>query len=421
MRTLFEIPRRPAGALLVLYFVLATAMPTRTAAATPRTLADILSRIDLHPGLRAADEEIAAAEARHRQARAWPNPAVDFERESLSPPESSEWTIGVEQAIEWPGVRSARSGAARELTAAATFRRDAVRRDIAWSLARAFAGVALLEARAALADSIGTTLRRASRIGRERHAAGDLADLDLIRLESESTRQQVERGRLGAELDAARRRLAGLVDWPVDSLAGGVDPSPIVDRSGGVPAAAAAPSPPAEVQALRHEAASAEARDRLFARQILPRPTLGLGYRRASFADEASADGAVFTLGAELPLWNRNGGDREAARADARRFRAEAELAERALASERDAAFRTAAALDSQLVRLDLLIEQRGPRLLEAAETGWREGEFSWLEWRDATRAWAELQELRFTLLHDRFAHLTRARQLAGESLEASR
>jgi cobalt-zinc-cadmium efflux system outer membrane protein len=422
MRTAFELPRLPAGLLLILSFVFAAAPPTSAAALAPRTLTELLARSDRHPGLRAADEDVAAATGRQRQAAAWPNPGVDFERESLSGPRSSmEWTLGLEQAIEWPGVRSARSSAARELTAAASFRREAVRRDVDWSIARGFAEVALLEARTVVADSIGVTLDRASRIGRERHHAGDLADLDLIRLESERTRLEVERGRLAAELDAARRRLAGLVDWPVDSLAGGVDATPIVDRARSAPVSPGSPPTAAEAVALRHEAASAEARERVLARGLLPRPTVGFGYRRADDADGTPADGTVVTLGAELPLWNRSGGDREAARAEARRLRAEADLAERSLAIDRDAALRTAAALDAQLVRLDALVEERGPRLLEAAETGWREGEFSWLEWRDATRAWAELQELRFTLLHDRFVHLTRARQLAGEPLEASR
>lgn len=411
----------PAASLLFL-FLLAAAGLSSVDAAPRRTLDEVVARVDRHPDVRAAAESRAAAAAESRQAAAWPNPSLAWERESLGDPApSSEWRLSFEQPMEWPHVRSARRAGARSLEEAAESRREAALRDALLDIETAFADLARLESRLSLADTTSALLDRIVAAATERHAAGDLADLDLVRLEAEGARQDVERGRLDVEIDHVREALASFVDWPSDSLAGGVDAAALTEAPWTGTILASSWRRPAEATALIEEAEAAEARARLLGAETWPKPTIGIGYRSVSGEGPADSDGPIVSLGAEVPLWNRNGGAQEAARATARQRRAEADAVERKSVVTYTAALRAAEAADERLRRIEPLLRDRGPRLLKAADSAFREGDFSWIEWKDALSAWTELQTLRFDLLHDRFVNWNQARRFAGLSLEEAR
>src|SRR5215207_7415806 len=136
------------------------------------------------PELAAARAALGAAEGRVRQAGAFPNPVLSYNREQTSGGgiENSQDIIGLEQSVELGGQRGARRDAAEQLRAASDARLQGAHAQVAFEVTRAYAEVVAADRRAALTVQAAQVFGEAGRVGRERLAAGDISGYEHRRI-----------------------------------------------------------------------------------------------------------------------------------------------------------------------------------------------------------------------------------------------
>ncbi len=303
--------------------------------------------------------DTAAARAALMAAEAYPNPALAAGYSKSVP----QYHVSLDQPIEYPGLRDARSEAAHELQRAAHYRfvleRAAARveADTSYTAALASAAHARLSSRTAIeADSLLV-------LARLRRDAGDASDLD-VELAAVNAGQAAN-----ASANDSLAALSALLELQrVMGLPAGRELIVLTDsltavtmpRAGGPPdSAAAAPAPlaVAAAEASMRGAASALAVEN---KSIFSTPSLSLGF---DTHDPTGAEpGFLPTVGitVPLPLWSRRSG--EIAVAQAGVFRAQAEFA-RAQRESQAAIARARRELEAAVARV-----ARDQRLLTSAD-----------------------------------------------------
>ena len=343
---------------------------------TEREIVDLIVRDGPHARAIRAESEVTRREQLARLA--YPNPVVTYSREGAGFTEFFQ----AEQALPIFGARAVLSRAGVAATAAAEAERDVrlwlLRSDAATAVARVVAEQTRLESARA---QVGV-VERLIEILRTREREGEGSRFDRLRAEQElrDTNQLVTAATVA--LTEARATLTGLL--PRDVSLATVTPGSMSQQA---PAAAdtlftRATSARAELRALEQlrERATLEAEAARRAR--LPSPSLFGGMKRADGASGRET-GGVFGLSVALPLFDR--GDREAARWEAERGRAEAERAsiEYRIRSE------IAGAAEVLTVRQAALSQDQpgaAEELVQIAEIAYREGEVGILELLDAVR-----------------------------------
>jgi outer membrane protein, heavy metal efflux system len=283
---------------------------------------------------------VDAAEARVRQARVRPNPVVSLEAENAfgSGPfdgyANAETTLAVSQNLELWGRRRARVAVATADAGASAVERDLAVIDMAGRLALAYAEAEAAERRADLADE-GLTLALAdARAALALVEEGREPVLRGIQAESEAASARAALDEALAEREAAFARLTAvaLLSAPVTAIE-----DSLLDQTPTRTAAAVDAVPTVRVAAARLTAAE----QRIDVERISARPdvTASLGLRRLE-AEDATA--LTFGVSLPLPLFDRNRGNIDAARAEYR-------AADARLAQARQDATADRAAADARL------------------------------------------------------------------------
>lgn len=294
----------------------------------------LLERVGRTPSALEADALNDAAEARIRQARARPNPSLALEAENAfgSGPfdgyANAETTLSLSQDLELWGRRSARIELATAEAGTAALYRDLALIDTAGRLALTYAEAEAAERRAELAEE-GLSLAVA-----DARAALALVDkgrepiLRGIQAESEAAAARATLDEAQAERDAAFARLSAvaMLDRPVT----GIEVS-LLDQTVGVARTASSSAPSVRLA----QSYSLAAERRVDVERIAARPdvTASVGLRRLE-AEDATA--LTFGLSLPLPLFDRNRGNIDAARAERRA--ADARLAQARLDADADRA-----------------------------------------------------------------------------------
>jgi cobalt-zinc-cadmium efflux system outer membrane protein len=344
--------------------------------------------------------EAAEAAGWARQLRAYPNPSFTLVNEDLSSEGAGyrETIYGLQQQIEWPGRTVARGRAANDLTAAAEagFRSDSVR--LAFDVREAYADAWAAEERERAVAVAGEVIGRVADAAERRLEEGDISGYEARRLRLERVGVENELALAELESSAARRRLAALV-MPPDLVAEvgpaealeGMPPSVSLESA----LAAAATRPDIQAASLAFDAAREERS--VASSGWVPDPTLGLGYKDQS----DGYTGAALTLSVPIPLFDRRGGAQDAARARESAAGAGLGLRERQARSDVLATFARYESARRRLARVgsDLLGEAEGLRV--AAEAAYAEGEMTFLEMLDATRAFRDARLTAATLRAD--------------------
>lgn len=281
--------------------------------------------------LRAKSPTSKASEARalqgmeaYSQSRARPNPSAnvtlsDLPRGETNPPglgfhETAIWSFGVSQELEI-GKRGPRIEGARLRAEAA---RATSKSDLLDEVAGARAALAhsvFAEARREAVEEALTLTRQSLELQRGRYKTGDLAGLDLDRLE-------LEEETLAAEAETSRAEsTATLADCQARLFAecevGGSDAHELVDPPGSnvlTAEAGEAKRPDVEALMLAGQASLEDAR--LARRRAWPDPTLSVGYTR-DFLVISGDQPRTFSFGVTLPVPIFDRGARDAARAEA--------------------------------------------------------------------------------------------------------
>lgn len=241
--------------------------------------------------------------------------------------------LGLSQQLQIAGERSQRLEAAerlRELT-------DAEIEQIRWAVhcdVHAVFHRALVEReRARLAERVVLFQEDVLRSVERQIAAGEAAPLTLRLAQAEVAQARQER--VGAEqaVLASRIRLAQLSGWPASTPP---LPAGVIDAPRDPPSQARLVAVARErLPSLRAGAArvrEAEARARVADREVWPRPSIGVQYRReGNPAPETAYDIVLAVLSSPIPSFQRNQGERASRHADAIVARAELDAARRLL------------------------------------------------------------------------------------------
>jgi outer membrane protein TolC len=358
------------------------ALPAGTANATTLTEAEAVRRGLSHPHLQAMQES-SVGEARGASAAAgrWPNPEIELSRERVdgSSGRSDETDVWIRQRLDLAGIRARERDAAQTMVVAARARADMVDREQARDIRRRFYDALAADALLGLAvdwrDRLDVLVTAAVR----RVDAGDASRYELLRLQKELSVVQAELLERQAAAESARQRLFGMIGGGSVSLSGTLLPPAMDD--------ALAPGLLADhplLRALDAESESALLSSDAASRRRWPALTLGAGWRTVDEAGR-SADGGIFMLGVEIPVFDRGTGERDAASSRARRSTAERWLAEERLAAEARSALGELQARRAGALLLSAH-ESEETSFLSIAEAAYEAGEISVTELIDAHR-----------------------------------
>ena len=278
-----------------------------------------------NPTLAQAESAVRAAEGRRRQAGMMPNPVVGYSAENVSvrqPSETTEHLFFVEQTIPLGGklAKSRRVFASErdEAEAASRAQRQRVLNAVRTLHAEALGAERLVELRADLAR----LAREAVRVTKELYNVGQADRPDLLEIEIEAERADIERLRAENDREEAWALLAATVGNPAlprARLEGDLETGAALPAEADLLALIMRDSPEvraARARAERGRAALARARAER-APDLFVRGGAGYNQERAE-AFNGGRTGAVVAgeVGVRLPLWNRNQGGIAAAEAE---------------------------------------------------------------------------------------------------------
>ena len=340
------------------------------------------------PGIVAAEAEVAAAEARIRQAGYRENPELSLEVENvagtgeLAGIQSMETTLSVNQQLDLGGRREARVDAARAELAVQRLRLEISRAELKQAVREQFAEAVAAHERLEQANETVERTQELARVSAILVDAGRDPPLRAVRARSALAQAQAEREAAEADEMAARTSLAALfgVSTPVESVSGSMlDLTPREVE----------PETSLDVRLADAERAAAQAaiREQLAERRL--DPAVGLGVRHVR---ETGDVGLVAGISMPLRVFDSNRGNIEAARAALNASEARRAVT---LASTTARARNAIAAVEAAERRVDALEEAALPAAAEAlrlALLSYEEGRASLLELLDAQDAYTEAQ-----------------------------
>lgn len=356
------------------------------------------------PELSAAREAVTAAAARERQAGAFLNPTLAYQREQTSGDgqTNSQNIASVDQPIELGGIRRARVDVARLRREVAEARVAAAEAQLDFDVTRAYALAVAADRRATLAQEAASAFASATSVSRTRLVEGDVSGYSHRRIQLEAARYAGLLAEASLTRRTARLALATFLAASVDSLRGA--DLLLQDSVADVSVAIAddsllslAARHRAELRTATLEAEVAAAEGRLTARERMPVPTLSAGLKTEQ-AVGGDFNGFVASVSLPLAIWDRRRGAIAAADAEGRRRVAEAESVRRRIAREVADAAAAFRAVDEQLTLLRPLLGSESQTALRAAQVAYTEGEISLVEWLDAVRAYQEAEGTLATL-----------------------
>lgn len=312
---------------------------------------ELLARLDQTPAAVEAGALSDAAEARVRQARVLPNPNLSMQLENVagSGPYSGfnngDLSLSLSQDLGLWGRRPARVNAARADAGAAALRRDMAVIDTAGRLALIYAEAEAAQRRASLAEEALTLSVADARAALVLVEEGREPLLRGIQAESEAAAARASLDEAKAERDAAFARLSAvaMLATPATSIEDGLldaatPPTSRPDRD--------APT----VRVAEAEATAAERR--IDVERINGRPdvTASVGVTRFGAEDQTAL---TFGVSLPLPLFDRNRGNIDAARAEHRAAEARVMQARQDAGAERSAAVARLASSASRVSAAD--------------------------------------------------------------------
>jgi outer membrane protein, heavy metal efflux system len=326
-----------AAVLLSGLTVACAQMPTNTpaGAAGQLSLADA-ERVAFERNwdLLAARSGVDMATAQRIVAHEFPNPTASLGTSKIGTHENATslgndlWErsydsiAAVNQLIEIAGKRSSRQASAEAGVLSAAARLADARRLLNSGVAHAYLAAVLAETNVAIFNQSAGSLRKEADIAEARLHAGDISEADKSQIEIASA--QLELQARTAESTATAARIA------LDLVLGSADPRGIWAPGDSLDSLAvvSAPAGGLDPGALRPDLAAAEAdlkkahADlRLQKALRVPDPTVSLGVEHEPPGGGPPVDTFNLGLSFPLPLWNQNGGNIAAARANEEQFR----------------------------------------------------------------------------------------------------
>jgi cobalt-zinc-cadmium efflux system outer membrane protein len=291
------------------------------------TESDALSRLSTDsPRVRAARAGVDVAKAHVLSANRWPNPRLNWDRQSVAG--GAEHYFTVSQALAITGRRGLDAEAASALVSARSSRADDEIRRLRADLRLAFAELVSAQTEERELVRARDRLRELGAVLAARESEGDAAGFDRLRATSEVL--DIESDLAGAATERARAQ-AMLASYFGD----GADAARVIAVGSPVAAAAVptldallvrADSVRGDLVAFRHEIEAARLAAEAADRSLVPEPEIFLGTKSSTAASVGAgsaltigdgAVGPVIGVHATIPLFDRAGPERALAAARA--------------------------------------------------------------------------------------------------------
>jgi cobalt-zinc-cadmium efflux system outer membrane protein len=351
-----------------------------------------------NPTLRQAQAEIRAARGRRSQAGLYPNPVVGYTGEEIRGGKLGGGQHGafVEQTIVLGGKRGLSQGIfEREVRLAeieAEEQRLRVLNSVRLAYYQVLAAQELLQTRrdgARLVEDALHTARRLRNVGAGDEAEVLMAEVELQQAELAVIRQENHLQRVWAALAA----VAGQPGLPLGAVAGDLEAAPVLDEDQ-VLRALLQESPAVRISRVSVE--RAEAILQRARREAVPDLQLraGVQQNRELLVPGRRVGAQGFAeVGFQLPLFNRNQGNVEAAQAETERSQGEAERVQLVLRERAAAALQSYRNARAMAGRYREQVLPRARRAYEMMLTGWGQMAASYPQVLMAQRTWFQLHE----------------------------
>ncbi len=336
---------------------------------------------------------VRAAEGTVQQAGIMPNPEIEIEAEEFGGSgtrkgyDAAQTTIRLSQTFEWAGKRSKRRNAARSEARLAGWEYESKRLDVLTQTRKAYVDVVIAQDRLALAESALALAEDVRKAAAERVKAGKVPFLEETRAGVEVALARLSRDQSRRGLETSRRFLAAT--WgsttPLFTKAAGewvavAETPPLAQLSASLDQSPEVAPWADRVRSSHHALAQARA-------ERVPDVTVSAGFSR--FEEDGSQAGLI-GLSLPLPLFNRNEGGILAAQHQATRAEYDqrsARLRATTALTEAHSRLETARA-EAVTIKEELLPSSQ--QAFNAAQAGYREGKFGYLDVLDAQRSLGE-------------------------------
>jgi cobalt-zinc-cadmium efflux system outer membrane protein len=387
--------------LMAAIFALAQSSgPTARRGLDERTLDQAVAEaMENNIGLLAERFNVAIADARMITARLRPNPVLSIGGDhldllgtgynSVNNAGPAEYSLRTDFLLERGGKRASRIETAENAKEVAELQLlDAVR-SLRNDVQTAGVEVLLAKSNLALAEENLQALREIVRVNQLRLKSGDLAEVELLRVQLAELQFENSVRQAQLRLDAARTRLSVLLGRGRNAKLVDVkdelrrDAGPVILEELFTEAKSLRP----DLLALQREQARSLAEVRLQIAQGKVDYTVGTEYRRQQgLAGTGNSLGVFFST--NLPVFNRNQG--EIARATQEQKQIEARLRQAQLTVENDVelAFLQYANAKALLERVESTMLAKARDVRQITEFSYRRGEATLIEFLDAQRAY---------------------------------
>jgi outer membrane protein TolC len=250
------------------------------------------------PELREARARARAERERVPQAEALPDPVLSlgiqndgFSRIEIGNMETSYFSIGLSQALPWPGKRGLRARAAQLGASQAAESANRVELAVEAAVRRGYLDLLLARDRLALLARLADLWRQSESLARSRYEVGNAPQSDILRAQLERARLEQRRLALEAEARVRVQALNRLRDRPLDE--------PIATRAS-VRDLADPAAPPLDAEIADAEARSPELRA---ARLAIRRAEAQVDLARKDRLPDFGVSAAVMPRGGLEPMW----------------------------------------------------------------------------------------------------------------------
>jgi cobalt-zinc-cadmium efflux system outer membrane protein len=359
------------------------------------SLQDMLGKIEGAPALLVLKKSVEMQEGLAQQASVLPNPEIAFEVDnfegdnSFNSFDSAETTLTISQLVELGGKWGSRKEVARQEKSAADLEYQMQVQDLYLEVYQSFYAVLAAQETLAQSEQLLILAEQGYRTVAERVEAGKVSPVQELRA-------SVELNMARNELTMARNRLKQSMQ-ALSSLWG--DPTPDFESVSGQFDALSEPPEWKSVEATfastpdvkKWEAALVGKKAALDLEKAnsIPDITLTFGIREFRETDEEA-----YVAGVEFPLpfFDRNQGGRKAARSELSRSFSQRDKEVSRLSSEMRSAYQEFVAAYNQARMIKLEIIPAAEQANEAAQIGYQEGKFDFLEALDAQRTLFEVK-----------------------------
>ncbi len=372
------------------------------------------------PQLATYSWETRAAEARVLQAGLLPNPELEAEvgefggRDGRKGFDGAETSIRLSQLLELGGQRGKRVRVAELERSLAGWDYEAKRLDVLAEAATAFVVLLAAQEQVALAERLHSLAEAEWKIAAERVKFGKAPPLEELQAKAASATAQVRVGQAKREVEAARVRLAATwggrsatFEKAVGLLRSVEDVASFDELVKLLP----------QTPEIARWATEMERRRAILAQERakgIPSPSLSAGATRFQETDDYA-----FGLGLSvpLPIFDRNQGGRREALYGVAKAEKEREAEEVRIAAAFSDAYQTLASAIGQARGLEKEVLPAAQAAFDAANEGYRQGKFGYLEVLNARRALFDAEEQMLGILTSYHTTKVALERLLGQGL----